>query len=64
VSVSPLRESAYGLLMAALEAEGNVAEALVVYEDARRLLRDELGVAPAEPLQQRYLQLLRTAPDA
>jgi DNA-binding SARP family transcriptional activator len=58
VRAAPLRESGYGLLMSALEAEGNVAEALVVYEDARRRLRDELGIAPAESLQSAYRRLL------
>jgi DNA-binding SARP family transcriptional activator len=55
---APLRESAYGLLMSALEASGNVAEALVAYEELRQKLRDELGVVPAEPLQAAYLRLL------
>jgi DNA-binding SARP family transcriptional activator len=58
IGLAPLRESAYGLLMEALEAEGNVAEALVVYEALRRRLRDELGTSPSEPLQAVYLRLL------
>jgi DNA-binding SARP family transcriptional activator/tetratricopeptide (TPR) repeat protein len=41
------RESGHRLLMEALAAAGNVAEALRVYEDLRSLLRDELGVTPA-----------------
>jgi DNA-binding SARP family transcriptional activator len=61
VRAAPLRESGYGLLMSALEAEGNVAEALVVYEGARRRLRDELGIAPAESLQSAYRRLLAAA---
>ena len=43
---NPLRETAYRLLMQALAARGNVAEALSVYERARTVLRDELGVPP------------------
>jgi SARP family transcriptional regulator, regulator of embCAB operon len=54
----PLRENGYGLLMRALEAQGNVAEALTVYETARELLREELGVSPAEPLQSIHRRLL------
>ena len=41
------RESGHRLLMEALAAAGNVAEALRVYDDLRRLLRDDLGVTPA-----------------
>lgn len=58
VSSAPLRESGYGLLMRTLQAQGNVAEALLVYEAARVRLREELGVAPAEPLQAIHRQLL------
>jgi DNA-binding SARP family transcriptional activator len=58
VRSAPLHESGYALLMAALEAQGNVAEALVVYEALRQHLRSELGVSPAEPLQSAYRRLL------
>jgi DNA-binding SARP family transcriptional activator len=58
VRSAPLHESGHALLMAALEAQGNAAEALVVYEALRQRLRDELGVSPAEPLQAAYLRLL------
>lgn len=58
VRSAPLRESGYGLLMRALEAQGNVAEALTVYETARERLRDELGMSPAEPLQSIHRRLL------
>jgi DNA-binding SARP family transcriptional activator len=58
VRIAPLRESGYGLLMEALEAQGNVAEALVVYETLRQRLRDELGTSPAEPVQAVYQRLL------
>jgi DNA-binding SARP family transcriptional activator len=43
----PYRESGYQLLMETHAARGNVAEALRVYDDLRRLLREELGLAPA-----------------
>jgi DNA-binding SARP family transcriptional activator len=43
----PYRESGYGVLMEALAARGNLAEALLVYDRLRVLLRDELGATPA-----------------
>ena len=46
----PYRESAYALLMETHAARGNVAEALCVYDEVRRLLREELGLTPAPPL--------------
>jgi SARP family transcriptional regulator, regulator of embCAB operon len=58
VAAAPLRESATALLMRALEVQGNAAEALLAYESLRRRLRDELGVAPSEPLQVAYRRLL------
>ncbi len=47
IESEPYRESGYVLLMAALEAQGNVAEGLRVFEQLRALLRDELGIAPS-----------------
>jgi class 3 adenylate cyclase/DNA-binding SARP family transcriptional activator len=58
VSRSPFRETGHRLLMEALAATGNVAEALQVYEELRCLLRDELGVAPAAELQALHQRLL------
>jgi len=58
VRSAPLRESAAALLIQALEEQGNVAEALLVYESLRQRLRDDLGVSPAEPLQAAYRRLL------
>jgi DNA-binding SARP family transcriptional activator len=46
----PYRESAYALLMETHAARGNIAEALRVYDELRRLLRDELGLTPSPPL--------------
>lgn len=59
VQAAPLRESGYVLLMRALEARGNVAEALLAYETARERLRDELGTSPADELQSIHRRLLR-----
>ena len=46
----PCRESAYVLLMEVHSARGNIAEALRVFDDVRRLLREELGLTPAPAL--------------
>jgi SARP family transcriptional regulator, regulator of embCAB operon len=56
--VAPLRESGHLLLMGALAASGNVAEALAAYERLRIVLREELGVNPSEAVQDAYLRLL------
>lgn len=58
VDVAPFRESGHLLLMHALAASGNVAEALAAYERLRILLRDELGVDPSEAVQDAYVRLL------
>ena len=62
--LSPYRESAYAILTEALERQGNIAEALRVYERIRTLLREEMGTAPGPLLQARYLHLLRLADDS
>jgi SARP family transcriptional regulator, regulator of embCAB operon len=58
VEAAPFRESGHLLLMRALAARGNVAEALAAYERLRVLLRDELGVDPSETVQDAYVRLL------
>lgn len=58
VDAAPFRESGHLLLMRALAARGNVAEALAAYERLRTLLREELGVDPAEAVQEEYVRLL------
>jgi SARP family transcriptional regulator, regulator of embCAB operon len=58
VESAPFRESGYRLLMEALAARGNTAEALRVYEGLRVLLRDELGVAPGADAQELHRRLL------
>jgi SARP family transcriptional regulator, regulator of embCAB operon len=47
--------------MEALERRGNVAEALLVYDRLRVLLRDDLGVPPSPAVQAVYRRLLGEA---
>jgi SARP family transcriptional regulator, regulator of embCAB operon len=58
VDLSPYRESGYEVLMEAFERQGNVAEALRVYESLRGLLREELGASPSPALQRVHERLL------
>jgi DNA-binding SARP family transcriptional activator len=58
IDLSPYRESAYAVLMEAFERQGNIAEALRVYESLRGLLREELGAAPSPAVQRVHDRLL------
>ncbi|MFL5842661.1 MAG: BTAD domain-containing putative transcriptional regulator [Thermoleophilaceae bacterium] len=58
VDLSPYRESGYAVLMEAFERQGNIAEALWVYESLRGLLRKELGAAPSPTVQRVHERLL------
>jgi len=62
VARAPYRESGYRLLMETLAAAGNVAEALLVYDRLRCLLRDELGIAPAPELVSLHCRLVQQRP--
>lgn len=55
---APFRESGHRLLMEALAARGDVAEALRVYEELRVLLRDELGTPPSPATKALHRRLL------
>jgi pentatricopeptide repeat protein len=55
---SPLRETGYALLMNALAAQGNVAEAMRVYDRARTTLDQELGITPGRAIQEAHARLL------
>jgi SARP family transcriptional regulator, regulator of embCAB operon len=59
VALEPFRESGYRILIEALESEGNGAEAILVYEQLRARLREELGISPSEKTQAAYRRLLR-----
>jgi DNA-binding SARP family transcriptional activator len=54
VGSNPLRERLRGQLMLALYRAGRQADALAAYDDARRVLVDELGIEPGTAL--RHLQ--------
>jgi DNA-binding SARP family transcriptional activator len=59
IELEPYRESGYILLMEALSARGNVAEALRVFDGLRMLLRDELGTNPSAETIAAHQRLLR-----
>ena len=59
VARHPLREKLRGQLMLALYRSGRQAEALAAYQDARRVLVDELGIEPSGELQELQQAILR-----
>ena len=59
VAQHPLRERLRGQLMLALYRSGRKPDALRVYDDARRLLAEELGLEPGEALQRLQQAVLK-----
>src|SRR5207244_12906821 len=59
----PLRERLRAQLMLALYRSGRQADALAVYQDARRTLVDELGLDPGRTLQELEQAILRHDPE-
>ena len=62
VAQHPLRERLRGQLVLALYRSGRKPDALRVYDDARRLLAEELGLEPGEALQRLQLAVLNDDP--
>ncbi len=58
VRKEPYRESGHRLLMETLVAQGNDAEAIHIYAELRRLLREQLGINPSPSTQALHKRLL------
>ncbi|MEU4234068.1 BTAD domain-containing putative transcriptional regulator [Nonomuraea sp. NPDC026600] len=58
VGAYPLRERAWALLLDALRQAGRRAEALAAYQEARRVLVDELGLEPGAELVEAHRRVL------
>ncbi|MFC8595181.1 BTAD domain-containing putative transcriptional regulator [Streptomyces atroolivaceus] len=58
-AAQPFNESLAAMLMRALYRTGRQADALRVFERARRLLADDLGVAPSRMLRRAHQMILR-----
>ncbi|MFC4052168.1 BTAD domain-containing putative transcriptional regulator [Actinomadura syzygii] len=61
-AADPLREPVTALLMRALYASGRQVDALARYDEAKRVLGEELGVDPSPDLEALYLAVLRQEP--
>lgn len=59
IDAAPFRESARVALLDVLHRRGNVAEALVAFDQFRIFLREELGTSPGPELREMHGELLR-----
>ncbi|WP_327237843.1 AfsR/SARP family transcriptional regulator [Streptomyces sp. NBC_01317] len=62
VAAHPLRERLHEQLMLSLYRSGRRADALAAYRDARKVLREELGVDPGAGLDRLHSRILHTDP--
>ena len=62
LAADPYDEPAMRLLLAADQAAGEPARAIVAYHEFRARLADELGVQPSPPTREAYLALLHETP--
>ena len=62
IAIEPFRESAYLAVMDAHAGAGSRGEAVRAYERCRRVLADELGVAPSSQTEAAFLALLGDEP--
>ncbi|MFG3422496.1 BTAD domain-containing putative transcriptional regulator [Micromonospora sp. NPDC048063] len=63
LAAHPLRERAWAQLMLALYRCGDVSAALTVYQDARAILDEQLGIEPGEELSTLHRAMLDRAPE-
>src|SRR5438093_53474 len=61
VVLDPLRESGYRLLMRALAAAGNGAQAVRIMDECRAALRDEAGAAPSAATERAFREAVGLA---
>jgi DNA-binding SARP family transcriptional activator len=61
MDADPYRESGHRFMMQALTLEGNVAQAMLVFDALRARLRDDLGIAPSEATLRLHQELLDAA---
>jgi len=62
VGAHPLREHLHALLMLALYRDGRQGEALAAYQQARRVLVEELGAEPGTELSELHQRVLTADP--